>query len=148
MAKLRVACYNVCMNKPDRLLAPCGMDCSLCIGHQREKKKCSGCRATDGSQPKHCQSCGYAHCEFLVSGGYSYCFECEKFPCARLKAFSKRYGKWGMSLVQNLKDIQSMGEDAFLARQRGRWTCPKCGGLLCAHEDACQRCGHVWRVRE
>ena len=29
------------------LIAPCGMDCGLCMGYLREKNTCGGCRAGD-----------------------------------------------------------------------------------------------------
>jgi len=143
---IRRACYTSLMKRTDLLLAPCGMDCSLCIGYQRKKKKCSGCRATDGSQPKHCRGCGYAHCEILLAHGYAYCFECEKYPCPRIKAFDRRYRKWNMSLIQNLNAIRDYGEQPFLLRQHQQWACPNCRSLLCVHENACLNCGFVWCV--
>jgi hypothetical protein len=29
------------------MIAPCGMNCGLCIGHLREKKPCGGCFRKD-----------------------------------------------------------------------------------------------------
>lgn len=122
------------------LLAPCGMNCAVCIGYQRDKKKCSGCRASGGSQPLHCQKCNYKHCDEIKDNHLTFCYECVKFPCARLKAFDKRYRKWGLSLIQNLNDIKILGEKQFLKNETIKWTCD-CGALLCAHESRCLKCG-------
>lgn len=130
------------------LLAPCGMNCAVCIGHLRDKKKCSGCRATDGSQPKHCQNCNYARCPELTSGGLTYCFQCPKFPCPRLKVFDRRYQKWSLSLIQNLRDIEALSEETFLQNEAEKWACPVCGNVLSAHEDACLGCGYQWRNKQ
>ncbi|MDD5456566.1 MAG: hypothetical protein PHV30_05985 [Candidatus Margulisbacteria bacterium] len=29
------------------LIAPCGMNCAICLGYLREKNKCPGCSETD-----------------------------------------------------------------------------------------------------
>ena len=43
---------------PD-LIAPCGMNCRLCLGYQREKKHCEGCRNEIDIEykTKACNSC-------------------------------------------------------------------------------------------
>ena len=45
------------------------------------------------------------------------------------------------SPMQNLRDIRSMGMEAFLAREREKWTCAKCGGPICVHNGICRDCG-------
>ena len=34
-------------------IAPCGMNCALCSGFQREKKPCLGCNADDENKPTY-----------------------------------------------------------------------------------------------
>ena len=29
------------------LIAPCGMNCGICVGHLREKNRCAGCNSDD-----------------------------------------------------------------------------------------------------
>ena len=39
-----------------------------------------------------------------------FCFDCDKFPCDRLKRLDKRYReKYGMSEIENLNKIREIG---------------------------------------
>lgn len=76
-----------------------------------------------------------------MKGHAQYCFECADFPCHRLTVLDRRYRKrYGMSMIENLKFIQANGIDSFLEREKGRWRCPKCGGVVCVHDKACYSC--------
>jgi hypothetical protein len=46
------------------------------------------------------------HCAKIRNNKIKFCFECEGFPCDRIKTLDKRYRtKYGMSMVENLKEI-------------------------------------------
>ena len=48
------------------LIAQCGMNCAICMGHLlREKNKCPGCRGNDANKPKNCVRCVIINCDFL-----------------------------------------------------------------------------------
>ena len=128
------------------LIAPCGMDCGLCMAYVRDKNGCLGCRAGDNGKAKSCLACTIRNCEVLRSGESVYCSsDCERFPCPRLKRLDARYRtKYRMSMLENLRMIRDVGVDAFVVSERGRWACPGCGGLQCVHTPACVYCGHVW----
>lgn len=128
------------------LIAPCGMNCSLCISYQSlsydlnkkgfQKKYCPGCRPRG-------KNCTYlsGYCQLLAKGQVEYCFECQDFPCIRLKALDKRYrNKYHMSMIDNLKYIQTKGMEEFLASQEKRWQCDTCGSLICCHNGLCLNC--------
>ena len=113
----------------ERLIAPCGMNCSLCIAYQfREKdlnKKgfhktyCQGCIP----RGKYCTHMGHK-CELLGKGKVRFCFECDKYPCSMLKNLDKRYsGKYHMSIIENLDFIKKSGLDSFLEKEEERWKC-------------------------
>jgi hypothetical protein len=122
------------------LLAACGMDCALCIAHQREKKPCAGCRGEIAEIQGHCQTCMIRNCPQNQDGGY--CFACPEFPCKRLKALDARYRKnYGMSMVENLLFIAEHGEEGFMRQENERWACPSCGVLLSVYREKCQACG-------
>ena len=124
-------------------IACCGMDCGLCIAHLRKRNRCPGCNGDDTTKSPHCVTCAIKRCDETAAGAF--CFECSRFPCARLRHLDARYrGEYGMSMVENLHRIQEGGIDAFVAEERPRWTCPECGGLLSVHRPACIYCGHVW----
>jgi hypothetical protein len=125
-----------------RMIAPCGMDCALCIAHLRAKRRCPGCTGRrDDEKPPHCVSCAIKTC--VVSGRpRKFCFECSSFPCRRMRQLDLRYRtKYGMSMIENLEFIRASGIRKFVAREKVRWACPQCGQSLCVHRGACLRCG-------
>ncbi len=128
------------------LIAPCGMDCGLCMVYVRDKNGCLGCRAGDEGKAKSCLACTIRNCEVLRSGESAFCSsDCERFPCPRLKRLDARYRtKYRMSMLENLQVIRDVGVDAFAASEQERWACPGCGGLQCVHTPECVYCGHVW----
>ena len=121
------------------LIAPCGMNCALCLGFLREKNRCDGCRA-EQNKPEYCKKCIITNCG--ERGEVDLCYSCDKYPCKRLKALDKRYrDKYHMSMLENLSTIRDEGMDAFLESQRQRWTCTNCGGTVCVHRARCLACG-------
>ncbi len=128
--------------KYDGLIAPCGMNCGLCIGHLRDKKPCGGCfKKDDINKPKQCRSCVIANCEFLSKTQSGFCYDCEKYPCPRLKSLDKRYRtNYGMSMIENLEYIKNNGLEEFLKNEEIRWTCSACGHGLSVHRDHCINC--------
>jgi hypothetical protein len=134
---------------PDRLepdlIAPCGMDCGLCMGFLRDKHTCQGCRSSDEGKPKSCHSCTIRTCATVRESTSGFCFECDRFPCPRLKRLDTRYRtKYRMSMLDNLRSIRESGIEAFVGLERERWACPGCGGMQCVHTPECIYCGHVW----
>lgn len=128
------------------LIAPCGMDCGLCMAFVRDKNRCLGCRADDDGKAKSCLACSIRNCEVIRSGEVTFCNDdCGRFPCPRLKRLDARYReKYRMSMLENLRVIREQGVDAFVASERERWVCPTCGGLQCVHTPECVYCGHPW----
>jgi hypothetical protein len=128
------------------LIAPCGMNCSLCRAFGREKKACPGCRGDDIFKSKSCSMCRIKNCEKIAATGIKYCFSCESFPCARLCHLDKRYRtKYGMSMIDNLGNIRDFGIRYFIRTEKKKWTCPGCGRLLCVHKPQCLYCQRGWR---
>ncbi|MFA5002337.1 MAG: DUF3795 domain-containing protein [Methanolinea sp.] len=118
------------------LIAPCGMDCAICMAYLREKNHCDGCYSA------HCQCrrhCTIATCEQVKD---RYHHSCEKFHCRRLKQLDRRYRtKYGMSMLENLEAIKEHGIRAFVKSERERWTCRECGGVINVHRGKCSSCG-------
>ena len=124
------------------LIAPCGMNCSICMAYLREKNKCSGCRGIDTNKPVTRVGCKIKKCEFLQKTETSFCFQCEAFPCERLQHLDKRYRtKYGMSMIENLENIRRIGMRKFLENEKIRWACSECGGTICVHNRYCYSCG-------
>lgn len=125
------------------LIAACGMNCELCLAYQRDRKKCPGCNGADENKPFHCVKCSIKYCDGIKESASYLCWECGKFPCARLKQLDKRYRtKYKMSMIENLETIRNSGMDEFLKSQQVKWTCKTCGSPLCVHRETCLHCGN------
>ncbi len=120
------------------LIAPCGMNCAICMAYLRSKNHCGGCNAPD----RLCNiNCTIASCPDLKD---RYRHECGKYPCRRLATLDKRYStKYRMSMLENLAAIRKDGIRAFVRSERERWTCKSCGGTIDVHHFRCSACGTV-----
>lgn len=129
-----------------KLIAPCGMNCRICRAYTRDKKPCPGCRGEDSHKSKSCVVCRIKNCEKMANGKAKYCFDCDSFPCVRLNHLDKRYRtKYGMSMIDNLENIRKIGIRHFIRNEKERWSCPKCGEILCVHKPQCLYCQYTWR---
>ena len=132
---------NYSLSPEKSLIAPCGMNCGICLAHLRDKNSCKGCWGENTHKPNHCVKCVIKNCDLLARTGSKFCYECEKFPCPRLKQLDKRYRtNYGMSMVENLTYIQQNGLDEFIHNERSRWACKHCGGTICVHRGYCLNC--------
>jgi hypothetical protein len=128
------------------LIAPCGLNCILCMAYIRNKKACPGCRGEDTFKSKSCAACRIKNCEKRAAGKYEFCYECGEFPCALLSHLDKRYRtKYGTSPIGNLHSIQKTGFQNFIENEKLKWACPECGELICMHKAVCLSCGYAWR---
>ena len=123
------------------LIAPCGMNCGTCLAWLREKNKCPGCRILSDDKAISVKSCTVTKCIYLGKTKSKFCYECEKYPCKRIKQLDKRYRtKYGTSFIENLLMIKENGIDYFLDFESKRRTCTNCGSTLCVHRDFCLTC--------
>jgi Protein of unknown function (DUF3795) len=128
--------------EPGLLIAPCGMNCGICIGFLREKNKCPGCNSDSENKQKHCTKCVIRNCEYLEESTSGFCYECPKYPCPRLKQLDKRYRtRYHMSMIENLNNIKALGLDEFLVQEKLNWTCPACKAVRSVHRENCLVCG-------
>jgi hypothetical protein len=130
----------------ENLIAPCGMNCGLCVSYLGMKndinKKgfkrvyCEGCLP----RGKNCLHMGDV-CQVLGKGLVRFCYECKDFPCKRLKSLDKRYRtKYHMSMIENLTAIKEHGLESFLEKEKAKWTCPDCGDAVSCHNGLCLNC--------
>ncbi|MBF0472867.1 MAG: DUF3795 domain-containing protein [Nitrospirae bacterium] len=123
------------------LIAPCGMNCGICIAYLRKTNKCCGCRGSDLNKPVTRVRCKIKTCEFFQNGKSKYCFKCKKFPCDNLKRLDARYKtKYNMSMIENLNNIKNIGIRKFVNNEQERWRCPECRGTKCVHIGYCLKC--------
>lgn len=129
------------------LIAPCGMNCSLCIAYifnkhdlNKEgfkKKYCTGCIA----RGKNCTFALGKKCDLIGNGKIRFCYECDKFPCDGLKRLDKRYKtKYHLSMIDNLNYIKEKGIEKFIDKEKENWHCETCGESICCHNGLCLNC--------
>ena len=125
---------------PPAMFAPCGMNCMVCCRHCAHRRPCAGCLGGDAGKPAHCRACAIKDC--AASKDLSHCYLCEAYPCPRVKRLEKSYNtRYGASLVEHGRSVREGGLAAFLERQKARFTCPACGGVVSLHDGACSECG-------
>jgi hypothetical protein len=123
------------------LIAPCGMNCGICHAYLRNKNTCPGCRGDDTNKSASCLNCIIKNCEVFKPGSAKFCFECENYPCKRLKQLDKRYRtRYRMSMLENLESIKENGLSAFTENENERWRCKQCGNIICVHKGRCLQC--------
>lgn len=126
-----------------RSIAPCGLNCELCSGFQREKDRCVGCLRA-GGKPSYCTSCKVKLCPEKKGKATTLCSKCQKYPCKRIKDLNKRYSnKYGESNIDNLSMIQEIGLSSFIEFEKDKWKCRQCGTYLCVHKGTCPACGAI-----
>ncbi len=135
---------------PTNLIAPCGMNCRLCLGYIRERNTCPGCRKNnnqDSQKSKYRNRCRIKNCEQIAKGKIRYCSNsCDSFRCDRLKQLDKRYRtKYGMSMIDNLQMINEFGIRHFIRNEKVKWICPECSEMICVHKPTCLSCGYKWQ---
>lgn len=124
-----------------QLIAPCGMNCGICLANLRDKNICYGCWNEDENKLNYCTKCVIRNCELLQKTDSKFCYECSKFPCTRLKQLDKRYRlKYKMSMIENLLYIKELGLENFEKKEAIRWKCDTCGGMICVHRGICLKC--------
>jgi hypothetical protein len=131
--------YNTSVSFERSLIAPCGMNCGTCIAYMRPKNKCPGCWQVE--QGKARVNCVIRNCDLLEKTDSKFCFDCQKYPCKRLKQLDKRYRtKYNTSFLDNLIMIKEKGIGFFLNFETSRRKCPDCGATLSVHRDHCLAC--------
>lgn len=122
----------------------CGINCGVCVGFlgynmngTKREEACGGCRTME-------VMCDFVkkQCKKLADKNeIDYCFECSDFPCENMQKIDKYYSKkYDASLIENLTYVKTNGLEAFTKREKEKWKCPTCGGIICPHTKRCYTC--------
>ncbi|MFC1564244.1 DUF3795 domain-containing protein [candidate division KSB1 bacterium] len=124
------------------LIAPCGLNCSVCRAYLRDRNKCPGCRESDENRPPSKVICKIRTCEELKNNNLKYCYECADFPCKNINNLDKRYRtRYNLSVIDNLEKIEKHGVRDFIRNEKRKWACSDCGGVVGMHSGSCSNCG-------
>ncbi|MDD3831317.1 MAG: DUF3795 domain-containing protein [Clostridia bacterium] len=129
----------------DKMLAPCGLDCSLCSKAYRAEKPCPGCHGEDEYKSKYCSTCGIALCKLRPLLPDDFCDKCPQYPCADIMEKQNRYTTQYPLVenpIDNLVQMRKIGITQFMDNQRKQWSC-ECGGVFCVYNGVCSKCGKV-----
>lgn len=112
-----------------KLIAPCGMNCGLCLHYLRKENKCPGCfsgRKVNGRPIK----CARRLCKHRYG---ETCFDCVRFPCLSIQTLDERYRlRYNMSVIDNLKYLHQYGMEAMIQNEIKRWVTEE--GTYCVHD--------------
>ena len=129
------------MSNETKLIAPCGMNCSICHAFLRQRNTCPGCYSVDATQWISIARCTIRNCEIWENNESGFCFECQEYPCKKLNHLDKRYRtRYGMSMLENLEYIRDHSLTTFVEKEKDRWCCSECGGTICVHKGYCLEC--------
>ena len=132
----------------NNLAAPCGVYCGACRSYLLFKKDlfkergyksgCRGCRIRN-------KNCSFIKkdCIYIRKNEIEFCYECENFPCLKLKTLDEKYVKrYNVSPIRNLKRLQEVGFEKWLKEKELLYKCSECGGEICVHDAECFDCGN------
>jgi len=128
----------------------CGLYCGACTTYRAYKDKnvalleklaatrkvpveritCDGCLSSNYRLylSHESRDCEFRRC--AKEHKVIWCFECAEFPCKRLNDFSRDGKAHHTAVIDNLKEMKSLGVDEWLKVQEKRWLCPYCGQKL------------------
>lgn len=115
---------------------------SLETGYSADEIRCDGC-LSEKVYPA-CIDCraGFRRC--AQERNVTWCFQCQEFPCQRLRDFLDIHIVNGIShpakLIEELQSMKDRGIDAWIEKQEETDCCPRCGRILYWYDLQCSRC--------
>lgn len=135
----------------ENMIAPCGLNCSICSQALRKENPCTGCLGPDETKSEYCATmCEIAACDIRKSLADRFCDQCPQYPCSEMVEKEIWYANtYPMieSLLGNLSIIRKEGMEKFLQKEAERWKCPDCNGIICVHTGICSGCGKEYTNR-
>ena len=127
------------------LVAACGIYCGACpaqiaslkAGAKQSDIKCLGCW-NQKHAPAYAPKCAVRKCAKLKK--LQSCGQCKEYPCKLIPPLFNDKPKYGLR-EKNLNAVRDQGLDIWLAEQKKRWTCEKCGKSFGYGDKQCPACG-------
>jgi len=139
-------------NITEELIASCGMNCAICSRYlsyvnDLKRSQCIGCRSRRTKCSYLFEKCTGINND--KNGDFTYCHECNQYPCKQINRMDDRYRKnYNMSVKDNLDHIDKYGVKNFIEEQYKKYRCKKCGGLISIHNRKCFKCDKITKLME
>ena len=133
--------------KNENLVAPCGLYCGACTairaGSGAKKSPmgnmtCNGCLG-GGQLTAHASQCAIRECAINKSKTRR-CSECPEFPCSLITDFNNHGVPHHAEVLENLRQLQTMGITDWTKHEENRWRCSKCQTMLSWYDAECPDC--------
>jgi hypothetical protein len=105
--------------------------------YKPDELECYGCKITQTAATK--DRCGFLDC--AINKGIEFCFECDEYPCDKLKAFKEDKHPHHSAIFKNSERIKEIGIEPWFSEQENRWKCTACGGPFSWYDEKCEKCG-------
>ena len=132
----------------------CGLYCGACdalmatkagtvdqlaeeVGKEGTDLVCRGCKSDVNAV--YCTSCQIKEC--AEGKDVEFCFECDEYPCATLRAFQEDEHDHHSVVLENLERIKKVGPSQWLEEQDQRWACSCCWSRHSWYDERCAECG-------
>ena len=151
------------MNQDARQLAGiCGLYCGTCPSYLAQQKNdiarlaeqsrlkgipveeviCNGCHS-DRVAPR-CVNCAAGFRQCATEKNVMWCFQCDEFPCQRLRDFRDVHVVNGIShhehVIEDLQYMKEHGVEQWVEEQEKAGRCPQCGEMLYWFVRECPNC--------
>lgn len=109
----------------------CGIYCGAC-----STPGCKGCKIIDENHWS--LDCKFIKC--AKEKGIEACPFCSEYPCEDIMEFERDKYIHHRTILPNGQRIKEIGLEAWLAEQKVRWSCEKCGKGYTWFEEKCKSC--------
>jgi len=123
----------------EKVVGICGLYCGTCPEYPAH---CEGC-LSDRVAP-HCAGCpnGFRRC--AKEKKVTWCFQCQDFPCQRLKDFTNSHIVNGIlhhaNVIDDLQNMKERGIEQWVKKQERTAHCPQCGERIYWFVCECPKC--------
>ncbi len=136
------------------LIAPCGMNCSICSKYlaylnNLNRSQCSGCRSRNTRCTYLFDKCSGINNALEINEATKFCLECGQYPCKQINRMDTRYRRYyQMSIKDNMEYIAKNGLGGFVNNQYEKYHCSRCGELTSIHNRKCFKCDTITKLVE
>jgi len=164
VAGVAVAGSLMDVGNKENLVAACGLYCGACPMYLATQTKddskikalqqqfgagktklaaedllCDGCLG-GGRLASFCRACAIRDCAAKKASSKR-CSDCSEFACSRITGFNNDGMLHHGEVLENLRQLKTMGIKNWAKHEEDRWRCPQCQAAIAWYDPACSKCG-------